>query len=671
MSKSQNLSVTVSERYRIPLKPERESGLWVDRIGSGVNFKNTSPGLRILSLYAAVGISEGKGTFYTPETGEIRVEENDVMLLFPGSRHYYIPDYYWDSRWVVWDGAEAEKLVEMGYFTPEKPIIKNAYSTIKEAHTKLSVLMDKETPGAVLERKVILFDMLLALHKHSEIDSTQNAVTVKKAVDYIDANLAKDLTLEEVSKHCGYSIPHFRRIFNAETGVSPKEFIISRKITKAKEYLDSRIPIKEAASMLGFNNESYFRKVFKKVTGITPGRFQNSENSGVRGNPSTSLRARSESKREVHNLGTPSPSSGTKLEVNRGVHTDSATEKWERFSQNTKFELGFAEIKTVGLSSEIRDQISAKFAKVDISGYPEYISKSSDLRSDPLKLYPWAKSVIVAAFPFSDIPDHPPFLKPATSLEFSGKIAGYAMKQDYHKFGKEKLAKFAERLKEDVNCEIRTDICIDTAPVAEKIIAEFAGIGRIGLNSCLLVKNHGSGCFLGEIFTSVKISGSEFQVPSSELSGGPNEFWSCQGCNRCLNGCPTGAISRGENFRCKLCRSYLTMEKRGELTNQERRLLGDFIFGCDICTDLCPRSNIPPAFEVDLEWLLMSPSGELKRAINGTTLEYAGATLLQRNALAVLENKNNDKAFELINKFVKKTGSDLLRKTAEDILRTE
>jgi AraC-like DNA-binding protein len=273
MSKKQVLTVTVSEKYRIPLKPERASGLWVDRIGAGVDFKSTSKGLRILGLFAVVGITEGEGKFYSPETGEIKVEENDVMLLFPETEHFYHPDYSWDTRWVVWNGPEAEKLIAMGYFSPKHPIIKNAYSTINDAHSRLTGLMDKETSGAVLERKVVLYDMLLELHKHSEITTSRNANTVKKAIDYIDANIAKDLSLEEVSSHCGFSVPHFRRIFNSETGVSPKEFIISRKISKAKEYLFARIPIKEAAGMLGFRDESYFRKVFKKVTGITPGKF--------------------------------------------------------------------------------------------------------------------------------------------------------------------------------------------------------------------------------------------------------------------------------------------------------------------------------------------------------------------------------------------------------------
>lgn len=272
--KKQNLTVSVSEQYRIPLKPEIASGLWVDRIGSGIDFKKTRNNLRILGLFAAIGVENGSGKFYSPDTGKINIEGNDVILLFPETEHYYHPDYSWETKWVVWNGEEAEKLIKMKYFSPKKPVIKNAYSTISTTHAKLETLIDKETPGGILERKLTILNMLLELHKRSNTLTSSNANTVKIAIDYINANLAKDISLEEVARHSGFSIPHFRRIFNAKTGVSPKEFITSRKISKAKEYLFSRIPVKAVAEMVGFNDEFYFRKVFKKVTGITPGKFQ-------------------------------------------------------------------------------------------------------------------------------------------------------------------------------------------------------------------------------------------------------------------------------------------------------------------------------------------------------------------------------------------------------------
>lgn len=269
-----NLTVTVSEKYRIPLKREICSGLWIDRIGSGVNFKNTSvESLRILGLYASVGVKSGKGKFYSRETGEIDIEENDIILLFPETEHCYHPDYSWETEWIVWNGDEAEKLVSMGYFSPKSPIIKNAYPALNHAHAQLERLMKLESATAVMERKVILLNMLLELHKRSINPDSSNINAVKKAIEFIDINITKDFAVRNVAEHCGLSETHFRRIFKEEAGVSPKEFIISRKITKAKEYIFSRIPVKETASMLGFRDEFYFRRVFKKVTGITPGKF--------------------------------------------------------------------------------------------------------------------------------------------------------------------------------------------------------------------------------------------------------------------------------------------------------------------------------------------------------------------------------------------------------------
>ena len=267
--------ITISEKYRIPFKPEVDSGLWIDRIGSGTDGKmRSTDNLRILGLFAAVGIKKGHGTFYSEETGEINIGENDVILLFPNIKHRYSPNDSWESKWIVWNGEEAIKLADMTYFSPLIPVIKNGYPAISHAYTRLEPLMNKENPTAIMERKVTLLNMLLELNKCSTTYNSYNAKTVKKAIDYIDMNLAFNFSLLDIAKHCGFSETHFRRIFKAETGVSPKEFIISRKISKAKEYLFANIPVKKIAFILGFKNEFYFRKVFKKVTGIPPGKLQ-------------------------------------------------------------------------------------------------------------------------------------------------------------------------------------------------------------------------------------------------------------------------------------------------------------------------------------------------------------------------------------------------------------
>jgi len=329
--------------------------------------------------------------------------------------------------------------------------------------------------------------------------------------------------------------------------------------------------------------------------------------------------------------------------------------------EDIKTELGIAGLGFLHFTPDIINKLSAKFADTDLTAYPEYIHTTVDLRSNPLNLHPWTKSAIIAAIPFNHIPDKPPFLRPAEHPELSGKIAGYAMKSDYHSFGKNILAKFAEKLKKEINCKIRTEISIDTAPVAERTLAVMAGIGRIGKNSCLLTTKNGSGCFIGEIFTDIEINiNGEFKKEKLENS--------CNECGRCIKNCPTGALTENEEFSYKRCRSNLTIEKRGLLTLKESRLIDDWVFGCDLCTSCCPGSDLPSPFEVDLKWLLMCPSSELKKSIKGTTLEYSGVTILRRNALIVLGNRYTPVALNLIKKFSAITGSDILKKLSYNIL---
>ena len=360
--------------------------------------------------------------------------------------------------------------------------------------------------------------------------------------------------------------------------------------------------------------------------------------------------------------------------------------------------LGIAELGFLNFTPEIRNALSAKFAKTDMSSYPDYLKNTTELRSDPVKFHPWSKSAIIAAIPFNNVPDIPTFLKPADDPELAGKVAGYAIKQDYHTFGKELLAKFAEKLQHAINhlnayssvsdrsatqitirgiksaptlsydtaigelaplvglnCEIRTEISVDTAPVAERTLALLSGIGRIGLNSCVLTPDNGSGCFIGEIFTDAEFT------KNSTLTNKQEKNRQCSTCGQCIKKCPTGALSTNSDFNYSRCRSNLTIEKRGLLTLEEEKLIGEWIFGCDICTACCPGTILPSPYEVDLEWLLLCPSSELKRAIKGTAIEYTGVTNLRRNAIVVLRNRNTAKTDKLLQKFSKQTGSALLK----------
>ena len=345
--------------------------------------------------------------------------------------------------------------------------------------------------------------------------------------------------------------------------------------------------------------------------------------------------------------------------------------EWRKFLENEKQRLGISSLAVLNLSGKEMIDFSAKIAKkyqavTAGSCLPEYILKTLDLRSDPRKLFPWAESLFIAAVPFNIIPLAENFFQEAENLEFAGKIAGYATRKDYHIFAKELFAEFAKDLAEfaiaDSDDILKTEICVDTMPVAERSLAAHSNVGVIGRNSSLLTLNTGSGCFIAELFTNLKMP--EIKERSFRLA--------CGSCGNCLNTCSTGAIkSDSKFFAYNLCRSCLSMEKRGALNKNEREILGDWIFGCDDCSSCCPGSKLPPPFYADLEWLLLAPSSEVKRKIVGTSLEYVGVTLLRRNALAVLGNRKSSAAIELIRRFAANSGSILLKATATDILQQE
>ena len=106
------------------------------------------------------------------------------------------------------------------------------------------------------------------------------------------------------------------------------------------------------------------------------------------------------------------------------------------------------------------------------------------------------------------------------------------------------------------------------------------------------------------------------------------------------------------------------MEKRGELSLDEAALLGENIFGCSQCTATCPGTNMPGDIQIDLEWLLMSSAGEIRKAIKSSPAEYAGITLLRRNALYVLKSRNNAICTDLIKRFQEQSGSEFLKAIA-------
>ena len=264
--------VIKSEQFRTPLGFEKNLGLWVDRTGESVSSEKPDK-LRILGLYAAVYVEKGAGYYISGNACAKKVKAGDVMIVYPKIPTRYYPKDEWKSLWIVWGGPEAERLEKTGYLN--KVIVHDKAESVKKAHMSLFRIKAREDIESVLERKKILIQMILDLYRSSKEKTADspNEILIGNLIDRISESPCRDYSIVKLASECNISPTHFRRLFDKYTGSSPKEFILSLKISKAKQLLSDGKSIKEAAELAGFNDIFYFMRAFKKMTGITAGRF--------------------------------------------------------------------------------------------------------------------------------------------------------------------------------------------------------------------------------------------------------------------------------------------------------------------------------------------------------------------------------------------------------------
>jgi epoxyqueuosine reductase len=188
---------------------------------------------------------------------------------------------------------------------------------------------------------------------------------------------------------------------------------------------------------------------------------------------------------------------------------------------------------------------------------------------------------------------------------------------------------------------LRLKMFVDSAPVMERDLAVRAGLGWIGKNGLLLHPQHGSQFFIGGFFLN--------RTLEKKLVA-PRE--SCGTCRRCIDACPTSAIEETRQVNAARCISYLTIEKKGEIDEELRRKIGNRIFGCDACQQVCPWNgkllvDAPPAgskFNRPLEdWLkILQPGGGFKRLFKETPVYRAGRQGMLRNVEIALNNRSEN-----------------------------
>ncbi len=264
-----------SETFRTPLGFEKELGLWVDRTGEAVSSSN--PGkLRILGLYAAVYIEKGEGIYISESVGKKTVRAGDVMIVHPKIPTMYYPKDEWKTLWIVWGGPESEKLGKMGYLSV--PVFRDKNEAVRKGFMSVQRIKGREDLDSVLERKKIIIEMILDLQRSSKEDEVPsgNMLAIDQIIRKISANPEKNYSIEKIARESNISLTHFRRLFAAHIGKSPKEFMLSMKMSRAKQLLADGESIKQTAEKCGFADIFYFMRIFRKMTGITAGQFRRS-----------------------------------------------------------------------------------------------------------------------------------------------------------------------------------------------------------------------------------------------------------------------------------------------------------------------------------------------------------------------------------------------------------
>ncbi len=267
-----------------------------------------------------------------------------------------------------------------------------------------------------------------------------------------------------------------------------------------------------------------------------------------------------------------------------------------------------------------------------------YLEGRRDERLDPTRILDGARSVLCVALQY-----HPAARADEPPGGMLDHVARYARGRDYHDTMKQRLERLAERIREALP-GVATRVYVDTGPVLERELAARAGIGSFGKNTNLLHPEAGSWFLLGELFLTLEL---ESATPVAEL---------CGSCSRCLEACPTGALTGPYRLDANRCISYWTIEHRGWLPVAARTMIDDWLFGCDVCQEVCPLNDSPepaaaPEFAADARRASLSLADllELARAdylelFRGSPMKRARLEGLQRNAAVVLGNSGSRRA---------------------------
>jgi epoxyqueuosine reductase len=301
--------------------------------------------------------------------------------------------------------------------------------------------------------------------------------------------------------------------------------------------------------------------------------------------------------------------------------------------------LGFELVGISAVKPAPHEPSFAQWLREGFAGELDYMKRTELLRRDPHTLVPWAVSIVSVGMNY-----YTAFSRPGPSREPRGWISRYAWGDDYHDLMKGKLEALLGRVRELHDGPVEGRAFVDSGPVLERDFAGVAGLGWIGKNTHLISPKKGSWFFLGELFLDLSLA---YDRPLRDR---------CGKCDLCLTACPTGAFVGPYLLDARRCISYLTIELKGWMPRPLRPLVGNHVFGCDICQEVCPynvraRATQEAAYSPrqglhapELIPLLSLDKDEFHRRFHGSPILRAKRRGFLRNVAVALGNSKSREA---------------------------
>jgi epoxyqueuosine reductase len=306
-------------------------------------------------------------------------------------------------------------------------------------------------------------------------------------------------------------------------------------------------------------------------------------------------------------------------------------------------ELGFARLAVIPIEPPRRLALYESWLAAGHAGEMTYLAAPAHVgpRGDLRALLASARALIVVALAYERRDPVPP------DDLLRGKIARYARGEDYHLVMRDRLVALADRLAAQLGGPVASRPCVDSAPVLEREWAERAGIGFVAKNTMVIAPGLGSYAVLGELLVDAELAA------TADAPARPR----CGGCRACLDACPTQAFTDAYVLDARRCISYLTIEHPGPIPRALRPAIGTWVFGCDICQEVCPfNAGAGEAAEPllrprslehalpDLVALAGRGANQLRQLVKRTALRRIPRDLLLRNVAVALGNTGDPRA---------------------------